>query len=210
VSIATASIPHTVVAHVDDDVVMTAPDADRDRSARMPVSQSVIDQGADRAAMRNPTRARPRRLPMGSRSFRRRCSRQRRDYTRRVPSRGAHTPSHVVIEIESHGKKAIITSDSFHHPCHFMDNIRYPSKTAVYSLSCCRTIYLTYPGELVTPVKQVKAAANCSSRLPWVPVRHGQWRVAVVASQVEQRNGRPGRTTARSWLTSTTVPPLVT
>ena len=27
--------------------------------------------------------------------------------------------------------------------------------------------------------------ANWSSRLPWVPVRHGQWRVAVVASQVE-------------------------
>jgi hypothetical protein len=38
---------------------------------------------------------------------------------------------------------------------------------------------------LVTPGKQVKAAANWSSRLPWVPVRHGQWRVAVVASQVE-------------------------
>jgi hypothetical protein len=33
--------------------------------------------------------------------------------------------------------------------------------------------------------QQVKAAANWSSRLPWVPVRHGQWRVAVVASQVE-------------------------
>ena len=32
---------------------------------------------------------------------------------------------------------------------------------------------------------EVKAAANWSSRLPWVPVRHGQWRVAVVASQVE-------------------------
>jgi hypothetical protein len=41
------------------------------------------------------------------------------------------------------------------------------------------------PGELVTPGKQVKAAANWSSRLPWVPVRHAQWRVAVVASQVE-------------------------
>ena len=38
---------------------------------------------------------------------------------------------------------------------------------------------------MVTPGKQVKAAANWSSRLPWVPVRHGQWRVAVVASQVE-------------------------
>ena len=41
------------------------------------------------------------------------------------------------------------------------------------------------PGELVAPGKQVKAAANWSSRLRWVPVRHGQWRVAVVASQVE-------------------------
>jgi hypothetical protein len=30
-----------------------------------------------------------------------------------------------------------------------------------------------------------EAAANWSSRLSWVPVRHGQWRVAVVASQVE-------------------------
>jgi hypothetical protein len=30
-----------------------------------------------------------------------------------------------------------------------------------------------------------EAAANWSSRLPWMPVRHGQWRVAVVASQVE-------------------------
>jgi hypothetical protein len=43
----------------------------------------------------------------------------------------------------------------------------------------------THAGELVTPGKQVKAAANWSSRLPWAPVRHGQWRVAVVASQVE-------------------------
>jgi P-type E1-E2 ATPase len=32
---------------------------------------------------------------------------------------------------------------------------------------------------------ETAAAANWSSRLPWVPVRHGQWRVAVVASQVE-------------------------
>jgi hypothetical protein len=64
-----------------------------------------------------------------------------------------------------------------------MDNPGYPSVIA--PLSCCRTIYLTHPGELVTPGKQVKAAANWSSRLPWVPVRHGQWRVAVVASQVE-------------------------
>src|ERR1700681_2829783 len=30
-----------------------------------------------------------------------------------------------------------------------------------------------------------ESRANWSSRLPWVPVRHGQWRVAVVASQVE-------------------------
>src|SRR6478672_12758947 len=54
----------------------------------------------------------------------------------------------------------------------------------------CSVIMLSHnishpPGELVTPGKQVKAAANWSSRLPWVPVRHGQWRVAVVASQVE-------------------------
>ena len=33
-----------------------------------------------------------------------------------VPSPG-HTAGHVVIEIESHGEKAIITGDSFHHPC---------------------------------------------------------------------------------------------
>jgi hypothetical protein len=33
--------------------------------------------------------------------------------------------------------------------------------------------------------KQVEAAANRFSRLPWAPVRHGQWRVAMVASQVE-------------------------
>ena len=52
-------------------------------------------------------------------------------------------------------------------------------------LSCCRTIYPTHPGELVAPGKQVKAAANWSSRLPRAPVRHGQWRVAVVASQLE-------------------------
>ena len=65
-----------------------------------------------------------------------------------------------------------------------MDNECYPHRTVVYSLSCCRTIYLTHRDELVTPGKQVKAA-NWSSRLPWVPVRHGQWRVAVVASQVE-------------------------
>ena len=45
----------------------------------------------------------------------------------------------------------------------------------MYPLSCCRTIYLT-PEELVTPGKQVKAAANWSSRLPWMPVRHGEWR----------------------------------
>ena len=32
---------------------------------------------------------------------------------------------------------------------------------------------------------QVKAAANWSCRLSWVSVRHGQWRVAVVASQFE-------------------------
>jgi hypothetical protein len=64
-----------------------------------------------------------------------------------------------------------------------MDNPGYPSVIA--PLSCCRTIYLTHPGQLVTPGKQVKAADNRSSRLPWVPVRHGQWRVAVVASQVE-------------------------
>ena len=43
----------------------------------------------------------------------------------------------------------------------------------------------THPGELVTPGTQVKAFANWSSRLPWVPVRHGQWRLAVAASQVE-------------------------
>jgi hypothetical protein len=64
-----------------------------------------------------------------------------------------------------------------------MDNECYPRRIA--PLSCCRTIYLTRPEELVTPGKQVKAAANWSSRLPWVPVRLGQWRVAVVASQVE-------------------------
>jgi hypothetical protein len=52
-------------------------------------------------------------------------------------------------------------------------------------LSCCRTIYPTHPEELITPGKQVKAAANWSSRLPRAPVRHGQWRVAVVASQLE-------------------------
>jgi hypothetical protein len=33
--------------------------------------------------------------------------------------------------------------------------------------------------------RYVEAAANWSSRLRWVPVRRGQWRVAVVASQVE-------------------------
>jgi hypothetical protein len=58
-------------------------------------------------------------------------------------------------------------------------------------LNCCVFINMlshniSHPlGELVTPGKQVKAAANWSSRLPWVPVRHGQWRVAVIASQVE-------------------------
>ena len=58
--------------------------------------------------------------------------------------------------------------------------------TAAYSLTCRRTRHLTHPRELVTPGEQVKAAAaNWSSRLPWLPVRHGQWRVAVVASQVE-------------------------
>ena len=44
---------------------------------------------------------------------------------------------------------------------------------------------ISHPEELVTPGKQVKAAANWSSRLPRAPVRHGQWRVAVVASQLE-------------------------
>ena len=33
-----------------------------------------------------------------------------------VPAPG-HTPGQVIIEIESHGEKAIITGDSFHHPC---------------------------------------------------------------------------------------------
>src|SRR5258707_4617693 len=66
-----------------------------------------------------------------------------------------------------------------------MDNRDYPRSNCCVFVIMCRTIYLTHPGELVTPVKRVKAAANWSSRLPWVPVRHGQWRVAVVASQVE-------------------------
>ena len=57
--------------------------------------------------------------------------------------------------------------------------------TVAYSLSCCCTLYLTHPGELVTPGKLSEAAAKWSSRLPWVPVRHGQRQVAVVASQVE-------------------------
>src|ERR1700752_2607290 len=58
-------------------------------------------------------------------------------------------------------------------------------------VNCCEFVIMLshnishHPGELATPGKQVKAAANWSSRLPWVPVRHGQWRVAVVASQVE-------------------------
>ena len=57
--------------------------------------------------------------------------------------------------------------------------------TAAYSLSCCCTIYLTHPGELVTPGNLGEAAANWSSRLPWVPVRRVQRQVAVAASQVE-------------------------
>ena len=58
-------------------------------------------------------------------------------------------------------------------------------------MNCCVfVIMLSYNtshdlGELVAPGKQVKAAANWSSRLRWVPVRHGQWRVAMVASQAE-------------------------
>ena len=48
--------------------------------------------------------------------------------------------------------------------------------TAAYSLSCCCTLYLTHPGELVTPGKPSEAAAKWSSRLPRVPVR--QWSTA--------------------------------
>ena len=33
-----------------------------------------------------------------------------------APSPG-HTPGHVIVEIESQGEKAVISGDSFHHPC---------------------------------------------------------------------------------------------
>src|SRR5260370_27306279 len=88
--------------------------------------------------------------------------------------------------------------------------------TAAYSLSCCCTIYLTHPEELVTPNKLSEAAANWSSRLPWVPVRRGQRQVAVVASPVEHvsvtvvpgrvssRNGRPTCPSLALWPTPRT------
>jgi glyoxylase-like metal-dependent hydrolase (beta-lactamase superfamily II) len=43
-----------------------------------------------------------------------------------VPSPG-HTAGHVFVEIESHGEKAVITGDSFHHPC----QIAHPEWAAV-------------------------------------------------------------------------------
>ena len=33
-----------------------------------------------------------------------------------IPTPG-HTPGHVSVRIESEGQKALITGDSFHHPC---------------------------------------------------------------------------------------------
>ena len=44
---------------------------------------------------------------------------------------------------------------------------------------------ISHPRELVTPSKLSEAATTWSSRLPWVPVRHGQRQAAVVASQVQ-------------------------
>lgn len=38
------------------------------------------------------------------------------DEVRLVPTPG-HTPGHVSIHIESEGRRALITGDSFHHPC---------------------------------------------------------------------------------------------
>jgi len=54
-----------------------------------------------------------------------------------------------------------------------------------YSLSCCRTIYLTHTGELGTPGKLSESRRQLVLAVAWGSVRHGQWRVAGVASQVE-------------------------
>jgi hypothetical protein len=66
-----------------------------------------------------------------------------------------------------------------------MDNTSYPWTTGAYSLSCCRTMYLTYGGELVTPGKLSEGRRQLVLAAALGPVRHRQWRAAVVASQVE-------------------------
>jgi hypothetical protein len=58
-------------------------------------------------------------------------------------------------------------------------------RTGAYSLSCGRTIYLTYGGELVLPGKLRHSRRQLVLAVAFGAVRRGPWRVAVVASQVE-------------------------